>query len=233
MTLPLVLCLVWLNLATGELTDSNASRFFRFTAPAVMVRTLRRDRLHCTNSPWILQMKPRSALLMSVYEQLKTGDMPPSGYEEQPSKSARDEILIDRQLLTAGSGEAYRKKLLSPEYGNWVDHEKLFSGEIQTPPFSPPRLWRLSPEIFAHKGFGNSESPYTYITSERGIRDYSATSIADQSTVQMSLIVADAFLAERERRGEFKAFAEGPTPPAKETLEGIVNRVHASHRARS
>lgn len=225
MTLPLVLCMVWLNRATGELTDSNASRFLQVHCSHCHGEDTQEGQVALHQLSLDFADESASALWMSVYEQLKTGDMPPQG-EEQPSKSARDEILdwIDRQLLTAGSGEAYRKKLLSPKYGNWVDHEKLFSGEIQTPPFSPPRLWRLSPEIFAHKGFGNSKSPYTYITSERGIRDYSATSIADQSTVQMSLIVADAFLAERERRGEFKSFADGPTPPTKETLEGIVNR---------
>ncbi len=84
--------------------------------------------------------KPKtSALWLEVLEQLKTGDMPPTDQENQPSESERNSVMewINRQLLTAGSGEAYRKKLLAPEYGNWVDHEKLFSGEIKTPPFSP------------------------------------------------------------------------------------------------
>jgi hypothetical protein len=105
-----------------------------------------------------------------------------------------------------------------------VNHEKLFSGEIQTPPFSPSRLWRFSPEIFVHKGFGNAKSPYTYVTSERGIRDYAAMSVADQSTVQMTMIVADSFLADRERRGEFKTFADDQPPPNEQTLEVVIGR---------
>ena len=132
-----------------------------------------------------------SDLWLRVLEQLTAGDMPPPDEKEQPSEAERNKVIewIDLQLLTAGSGEVYRKKLLSPDYGNWVNHEKLFSGEIKTPPFSPSRLWRFSTEIFAHKGFGKAKSPFSYVTSERGIRDYAAMSLADQSTVQMMMIV--------------------------------------------
>ncbi|MDB4338533.1 DUF1588 domain-containing protein [Rubripirellula sp.] len=167
-----------------------------------------------------------SELWLQVLEQLTTGDMPPPEEENQPSDAERSKVVqwIDSQLLTAGSGEAYRKKLLSPEYGNWVNHERLFSGEIDTMPFSPSRLWRFSPEIFTHKGFGNAKSPYTYVTSERGIRDYAAMSVADQSTVQMMMIVADSFLADRERRGEFNDFAEQASEPEQQALRAVIQR---------
>ncbi len=167
-----------------------------------------------------------SELWLQVLEQLTTGDMPPPEEENQPSDAERSKVVqwIDSQLLTAGSGDAYRKKLLSPEYGNWVNHERLFSGEIDTMPFSPSRLWRFSPEIFSHKGFGNAKSPYTYVTSERGIRDYAAMSVADQSTVQMMMIVADSFLADRERRGEFNDFAEQASEPEQQALRAVIQR---------
>ena len=147
-----------------------------------------------------------SVMWLEILEQLTAGDMPPPDEKEQPSQAERNVVIewIDRQLLTTGSGDAYRKKLLMPEYGNWVNHEKLFSGEIKTPPFSPARLWRFNSEIFSQKGFGNAKSPFSYVTPERGVRDYAAVSVADQSTVQMMMIVADSFLAEREKRGEFK-----------------------------
>ncbi len=167
-----------------------------------------------------------SALWLKILEQLKTGDMPPPDEANQPSESERTSVIewIDRQLLTAGSGEAYRKKLLAPEYGNWVDHEKLFSGDITTPPFSPSRLWRFSSEIFAFKNFGKAKSPFTYVTSDRGIRDYAAMSVADQSTVQMTMIVADAFLADREKRGDFKDFADDKPAPEEDTLQQVIRR---------
>ncbi|MEM7015006.1 MAG: c-type cytochrome domain-containing protein, partial [Verrucomicrobiota bacterium] len=163
---------------------------------------------------------------LRVLEQLTAGVMPPPDEEKLPSDVERNSMIewIDQQLLTTGSGEAYRKKLLAPEYGNWVNHEKLFSGEIDTRPFSPSRLWRFSPEIFEHKGFGRAKSPYTYVTSERGIRDYAALSIADQSTVQMTMIVADSFLAHRESRGEFKDFADDKPTPDDQVLRDWVWR---------
>ena len=165
-------------------------------------------------------------LWLAMLEQLRAGDMPPPEETNRPSEEEQNAVMawLDRQLLTAGSGEAYRKKLLAPEYGNWVDHDQLFSGEIETPPFSPSRLWRLSPEIFAYKGFGRSKSPYNYVTSARGLRDYAAMSVADQSTVQMMMIVADSFLAEREQRGEFKEFADGQTTLDEERLQAVINR---------
>ena len=127
-----------------------------------------------------------SELWLDILAQLTAGDMPPPDEEKRPDDSDRNGMIewIDRQLLTAGSGDAYRKKLLAPEYGNWVNHQKLFSGEIKTPSFSPARLWRFNSEIFSHKGFGNAKSPFSYVTSERGVRDYAAMSVADQSTVQ-------------------------------------------------
>ncbi len=150
--------------------------------------------------------------------------MPPLDEEDQPTDRERNSVIewIDRQLLTAGSGETYRKKLLAPEYGNWVNHEKLFSGEIKTPPFSPSRLWRFNTEIFAHKGFGKAKSPFSYVTSERGIRDYAALSIADKSTVQMTMIVADSFLTDRENRGDFLDFADAKPVPEEQALVEVI-----------
>ena len=167
-------------------------------------------------------------LWLKVLEQLTAGDMPPPDEERQPSDAERNAVIewIDRALLTAGSGEAYRKKLLAPEYGNWVNHEKLFSGEIKTPSFSPARLWRFNSEIFLHKGFGQAKSPFSYVTPERGIRDYAAMSVADQSTVQMMMIVADSFLVSREKRGEFAEFAKDKPMPDESALTGVIRREH-------
>ena len=166
-----------------------------------------------------------SDLWLKVLAQLTTGDMPPPDEDKRPSDPERNAMIewIDQKLLLAGSGEAYRKKLLAPEYGNWVNHEKLFSGEIKTPPFSPARLWRFNSEVFSHKGFGNAKSPFSYVTPERGIRDYAAMSVADQSTVQMMMIVADSFLVAREKRGEFKDLVDAKK---ESDLTELVRREH-------
>jgi hypothetical protein len=155
---------------------------------------------------------------IEVLDQLTAGDMPPED-EKQPPPEERDELVawIQKELARSDQGEAYRLKLLAPEYGNWVDHDKLFSGEITDLPYSPSRLWRYSPEIFGQKNLGRIRSPFTYNTPERALRDYSAMSTVDQSTVQMILINADQFLTERKHRGDFKAFTtESPLPSQKE-----------------
>ena len=166
-----------------------------------------------------------SDLWLRILDQLTFRNMPP-GEEEQPSglEVAQVTEWINKGLLQAGKGNAYRKKLLSPEYGNWVNHEKLFSGQIKTLPYSPSRLWRFSPELFAKKGFGNAKSPYSQLTSERGLRDYAATAVVDQSTVRMMLMVANSFIADRERRGEFKDFVEDLPVLETEALRNVVER---------
>jgi len=170
-------------------------------------------------------VKSSSDFWLRVLDQLTFKNMPPEE-EEQPSglEVAQVTEWINTGLLQAGKGDAYRKKLLAPEYGNWVNHEKLFSGEIRTLPYSPSRLWRFSPELFAKKGFGNAKSPYSHVTSERGLRDYAATSVVDQSTVRMMLMVANSFIADRERRGEFKEFADDLPVPEVQSLRNVVER---------
>jgi len=212
--------------AFGMEADAAVSRFLKSHCIRCHGEQTQEGKLALHEAPFDFAHAKTSALWLEILQQLKAGDMPPPDEEDQPSDLERNAVIewIDRQLLTSGSGEAYRKKLLAPEYGNWVDHQKLFSGEIDTPPYSPSRLWRFSPKIFAFKGFGKSKSPYTYVTSERGIRDYAALSVADQSTVQMTMIVADAFLADRERRGEFKNFADDQLTPDEQTLQAVIGR---------
>ncbi|MDG1070219.1 MAG: DUF1588 domain-containing protein [Akkermansiaceae bacterium] len=161
---------------------------------------------------------------VDVLEQLTAEDMPPEEEEKHPSAGERARMIewIEGQLKSSSQGDAYRKKLLAPEYGNWVNHEKLFSGEIKTPPYSPSRLWRLSPEIFKSKGFGRTRSPFTYTTPQKGIRDYSAMSQVDQSTVQMVLINAEQFLEHREKNGEFEKYTNTKSMPEEEVLQRTV-----------
>lgn len=39
-------------------------------------------------------------------------------------------------------------KLRYPDYGNYVDHNRLFSGTIKDKPYTPARRWLVSPQIF-------------------------------------------------------------------------------------
>lgn len=42
--------------------------------------------------------------------------------------------------------KAFKEKMQNPHYGNYLDHEKLFSGGIKQEAFSLARLRRKSPE---------------------------------------------------------------------------------------
>ncbi|MFT5468575.1 MAG: endonuclease I [Verrucomicrobiales bacterium] len=164
-----------------------------------------------------------SDIWLKILDQLTSGDMPPDD-EEQPDPIARAKIVqwINLRLQDSAHAEAYREKLLKPEYGNYVSHEMLFSGEIDELPFSPARIWRFSPEIFKGKGIRGGQSPFSYITSSAGVRDYSAISGVDQSTVEMILINTDQYFHLRADEERFEIFAEDAPMPSEDQMVDAV-----------
>ena len=135
-----------------------------------------------------------------MLEQVQAGVMPPVD-KDQPTREERRAVIdwIQSNLLASPHGGPYRAKLLLPQFGNYVDHEKLFSGEIKTLPFSPPRIWRKSPYIFSaqrrmNKSVKGVQNPYSFSTPKGGIRDFSQTSEVGASTVETLLLNANAEL---------------------------------------
>ncbi len=102
-----------------------------------------------------------------------------------------------------------------------MNHEKLFSGEITTPPFSPSRLWRVSPAIFKERNYRGC-SPFTYVTGEKEIRDYAMLSPVDRSTVQMLMINAEKWLENRRKNNDFKEFSNDRPLPSSKLIEETV-----------
>ncbi|QOV87388.1 DUF1588 domain-containing protein [Humisphaera borealis] len=99
-----------------------------------------------------LSLDARLDLLNRVQEQLFTGEMPP--------KKKKPPTEDERALLTEWIGGELRKhnaskledKLRKPEFGNVVDHDKLFSGKFKDlPGFTPDRRWLISEYIFNAK----------------------------------------------------------------------------------
>jgi hypothetical protein len=160
---------------------------------------------------------------IEVLNQLTFGEMPPAEEKVRPSAGEVAEVVewIHKRLAESGEAEGYLKKLLAPEYGNRVNHEKLFSGEITTPPFSPSRLWRVSPAIFKQRNF-QGRSPFTYVTSEKEIRDYAELSPVDRSTIQMLMINADKWLEQRLANNDFQEFAKDGSAPSSRLIEETV-----------
>ncbi|MEM7012282.1 MAG: DUF1588 domain-containing protein [Verrucomicrobiota bacterium] len=144
-----------------------------------------------------LQLKDRLSLLNRVQEQVYFQHMPPKK-KTQPSPEER-KVLVDwvSAALDEHDASSLAHKLLDPHYGNYVDHDKLFSGEIQEAAFSPARLWRRNPnhfDIAKRTYFGVHQNPANTIGEvdklkqpfnaggSEGISDYAALFYADSAT---------------------------------------------------
>jgi hypothetical protein len=99
-----------------------------------------------------LSLTNRLDLLNKMHEQLYLESMPPRKKKVQPSALERQDLIewISREL-TKHHASKLDKKLPYPEYGNYVNHDQLFSGKIQSAPFTPSRRWLVSPQIFEER----------------------------------------------------------------------------------
>jgi hypothetical protein len=96
-----------------------------------------------------LDLDARIALLNKTQEQVFLGHMPPAD-EEQPTDAERSR-LVEWMSHELGKHKAstLEQKLAKPDYGNYVDHDKLFSGDYaRLPGFTYDRRWLISEYIF-------------------------------------------------------------------------------------
>jgi hypothetical protein len=104
-------------------------------------------------TPFLRNDTVEQSLLLSAYDQLKLGEMPPEE-EEQPSRSDRARMIAFLSGALSASGSRTLDKASLPGYGNYVNHEDLFEAELTDDgPESLPsqRLWRYSPESFSER----------------------------------------------------------------------------------
>jgi hypothetical protein len=99
-----------------------------------------------------MKLDERLELLNKVEEQLFFGLMPPEG-GKQPTEAERARLADWTSTeLRKHSASKLDEKLRKPEYGNYVDHDKLFSGEYaDLPGFTYDRRWLISEFIFNAK----------------------------------------------------------------------------------
>ena len=99
-----------------------------------------------------LKLQARLDLLNKVQEQLHFKEMPPKK-KKQPAPAERSAMLawVSKELAKHNAS-GLEEKLQKPEYGNYVDHEKLFSGEYaHLPAYTKDRRWLISEFIFEAK----------------------------------------------------------------------------------
>ena len=84
-----------------------------------------------------------------VFSQVQFGEMPPADHPQPPSQE-RTAFLeqVDKELTATGRGFGLAYKQLLPQFGNYVDHTRLFDGSVSDMPYTPARLWRQRPIIY-------------------------------------------------------------------------------------
>jgi Protein of unknown function (DUF1588)/Protein of unknown function (DUF1592)/Protein of unknown function (DUF1585)/Planctomycete cytochrome C len=154
-----------------------------------------------------------------VLKQLVLSEMPPAK-EKQPKTTDVNKVVdwINAELNKSGNAASLYQKLESPNYGNFVNHEKLFSGEIKTKPFSPARLWRMSQNVFDNvkTNFGvdvkNIRQPFL-VDDKKGIKDYANLLFADSAVVNV-LMANASYCADQliEKDQSFRSIATSGSP---------------------
>ena len=96
-----------------------------------------------------LKHKESLDLLNQIQEQIYLGLMPPAD-ASQPSKADRAQLARwASQQLNRFNASKLEDKLRKPEYGNYVNHDDLFSGEFDhLDGFTSDRRWLISEYIF-------------------------------------------------------------------------------------
>ena len=137
-----------------------------------------------------LSSSERLDLLNRAQDQLFFQLMPPAD-SQQPNHQEREVLgnWIGNELRSHGASKL-DEKLRHPAYGNYLDHEKLFSGEIKDKPYTLSRRWLVSPQIFLQRvndvfqltgrsrqrSFYGVTNPFV-LPEHSGVRDYDITTL--------------------------------------------------------
>jgi hypothetical protein len=100
-----------------------------------------------------IDLDTRLNILNKIQEQLHFKHMPPKDEEDQPTVAERATVLkwVAKELKKHNASKL-EDKLRMPEYANFLDHDKLFSGKYKDlKPFTSDRRWLISEYIFDAK----------------------------------------------------------------------------------
>jgi hypothetical protein len=163
-TISLGACLLAVVIGVQWISAENEPRNVQpFTIPAAVESILNNHCVSCHNSEvkegeirfdnlTDLSNDDRLELLNKAQSQLFFDSMPPQD-AEQPSSVRRQELVawVSTELNRYDASKL-DDKLRLPGYGNYVDHEKLFSGEyVGEKAFTVDRRWLISEFIFNAK----------------------------------------------------------------------------------
>ena len=95
-----------------------------------------------------LSSEKQYALLNRVQEQVFFQLMPPDDAGKHVVEQRRTVGQVVSIALRKMGESDLDQKMRLPGYGNFVDHDTLFSGEVTASGFTPARRWLVSPQIF-------------------------------------------------------------------------------------
>ena len=98
-----------------------------------------------------LDLKQQLQIIEKAEEQVYLRQMPPRKKKALSNPEQRDLLVWMSSQLKANARPRLEEKLRYPSYGNYVDHEALFSGEISEKAFTPSRRWLVNPRIFEER----------------------------------------------------------------------------------
>ena len=170
-----------------------------------------------------LPLENRLDLLNKVQEQVYFQQMPPKRKKKQPTAEEREELLAWlASELGKHQASTLEDKLRYPNFANYVDHEKLFSGEITAKPYTPSRRWLVSPQIFIERinaifGLegGNRQRSFYGVTVPVILPDHSGVRYYDNTTLNGGHLLtmlsnADWIATKQLRPARVKAGDLGP-----------------------
>ncbi|MEX0867764.1 MAG: c-type cytochrome domain-containing protein, partial [Pirellulales bacterium] len=123
----------------------------------------------------------QTATWSGMLDMLELGEMPPKEAKQPPGKEQA--LVMDWIRIELGHAGVERDATLlaRPEYGNYVDHDKLFDGSVTEKPYTMPRLWRVRSENY----------PITPPPVSDEGADYAALREADEPTAQRLMALSE------------------------------------------
>ncbi len=167
-----------------------------------------------------------------IQEQVLLGDMPPE--EQKQPTAAQRKALLDwiraEQLKSQRPGVVTQEKLLTPQFGNYVDHDALFNEPAGPAIPATPRIWRVRPSIY--ESFVNTVADGNFtvgnpfsVTDAEGFKDYASLYFIDEPTTAMLLTNAERIVDRQLQSNKYRALRElvrDDRPPTQEEIARAI-----------
>jgi mono/diheme cytochrome c family protein len=169
----------------------------------------------------------------AIAERLKAGEMPPAD-EPQPAPELIKKVTdwIDAELVKAGKSGVRRAGSLRT--GNHISHELLFNPKAVQALDAPPRIWRLSPQIYTEmvKGIDKNlkvAQPFA-VPAGDGFKDLAGAFGIDESTSSQLIRNAEIIVESQLGLGKGKKAVKEFVPLLDESKPATRGQVEAALR---